>query len=126
MVDGTLLTGLVDGFELAAGMRPAGDAYGGLIPAFFRFGPLDEHFHGRSTGATGPRTPLLGCECGEWGCWPFLARIVVTQRWVTWDAFAQPHRPARDYADFGPFRFERRQYDAALRALCSEIATPED
>ncbi|MFD0740740.1 hypothetical protein ACFQ1L_01260 [Phytohabitans flavus] len=124
-VDGALLTDLVDVFELAAGMQPAGAAYGGLIPAFFRFGPLDKHFHGRSTSTMGPKTPLLGCECGEWGCWPLTARIAVTERSVTWDAFEQPHRPTRDYAGFGPFRFERRRYDAALEGLCLEIAALE-
>jgi hypothetical protein len=65
VVDGELLTGLVDEFEMAEGMQPAGGAYSGLIPAFFRFGPLDEHFHGRSTNAMGPKTALLGCACGE-------------------------------------------------------------
>ncbi|MEU9609304.1 hypothetical protein [Streptomyces sp. NPDC048057] len=49
-IDGTPLTDLVDQFEMNAGMQPAGDAYGGLIPQFFRFGPLEDHFHGRSTG----------------------------------------------------------------------------
>ncbi|MFB7075888.1 hypothetical protein, partial [Streptomyces sp. NPDC056290] len=77
-VDGTPLTALVDAYENAAGMRPAGDAYGGLIPEFFRFGPMQDHFLGVSTGAMGPKTPFLGCECGEWGCWPLMARITAT------------------------------------------------
>ena len=122
VVDGELLTSLVDEFEIAAGMQPAGGAYGGLIPAFFRFGPLDEHFHGRSTSAMGSKTALLGCSCGEWGCWPLMARIAVTQGLVTWDAFEQPHRPERDYARLGPYRFPRRQYDAALVGLRYEVA----
>jgi hypothetical protein len=122
VVDGELLTGLVDEFEMAEGMQPAGGAYSGLIPAFFRFGPLDEHFHGRSTNAMGPKTALLGCACGEWGCWPLMARIVVTKGWVTWDAFEQPHRPGRDYGSLGPYRFPRRQYDAALMGLRYEVA----
>ncbi|MEV7525419.1 hypothetical protein [Streptomyces sp. NPDC091371] len=116
-IDGTQLTELIDRFEIAAGMQPAGDAYGGLIPQFFRFGPMADHFHGRSTRAMGPKTPLLGCECGEWGCWPLMARITVTADLVVWDSFEQPYRTTRDYTEFGPFRFDRHQYDAALRAL---------
>ncbi|MET9615687.1 hypothetical protein [Kitasatospora indigofera] len=43
-IDGTPLTDLIDHFETDAGMQPAGDAYGGLIPRFFRFGPMDDEF----------------------------------------------------------------------------------
>ncbi|MFF3842516.1 hypothetical protein [Streptomyces sp. NPDC001930] len=38
-IDGAPLTELIDGFEIAAGMQPAGDAYGGLIPEFFPVRP---------------------------------------------------------------------------------------
>ncbi|MCX4775443.1 hypothetical protein [Streptomyces sp. NBC_01264] len=125
-IDGAPLTGLIDGFEISAKMEPAGDAYGGLIPAFFRFGPMQDHFLGRSTSAMGPKTPVLGCECGEWGCWPLMARITATANLVTWDAFEQPHRETRDYMPFGPFRFDRHQYDDALRALIAAIGSDSD
>lgn len=121
-IDGAPLTQLIDGFEIAAGMQPAGDAYGGLIPEFFRFGPMLEHFLGLSTNAMGPKTPVLGCECGECGCWPLMVRITATADLVTWDAFEQPHRTTRDYTAFGPFHFDRHQYDDALRTLSSTIS----
>ncbi|GAA1943190.1 hypothetical protein [Kitasatospora viridis] len=124
-IDGIPLTDLIDRFETAARMDPAGDAYGGLIPEFYRFGPLEEHFHGRSTGGTGPKTPLLGCECGEWGCWPLMVGITVTDEQVVWDSFEQPYRKARDYSGFGPFRFDRRQYDDAVRVLSGTIGPDE-
>ncbi|WP_405780667.1 hypothetical protein [Streptomyces sp. NBC_00859] len=57
-IGGAPLTELIDGFEMDAGMQPAGDAYGGLIPEFFRFGPMEDHFRGRSTSATGSETPV--------------------------------------------------------------------
>jgi hypothetical protein len=114
---------LIDRFEIVAGMQPAGDAYDGLIPAFFRFGPMDDHFHGRSTSAMGPKTPVLGCECGEWACWPLMTGITVTDDQVTWDAFEQPYRKARDYSGFGPFRFARRQYDEALAVLMTAVSS---
>lgn len=46
LIDGVPLTELIDRFEMSAGMQPAGCAYGGLIPEFFRFGPMEDHFHG--------------------------------------------------------------------------------
>ncbi|MFG2645098.1 hypothetical protein ACGFYP_29495 [Streptomyces sp. NPDC048370] len=106
-------------------MQPAGDAYGGLIPEFFRFGPLQDHVFERSTNAMGPKTPVLGCECGEWGCWPLMAGITTTTDLVIWDAFEQPHRKTREYTAFGPFQFDRHQYDDALRALNAEFGSPE-
>jgi len=124
-IDGVPLTNLIDQFETDAGMQPAGNAYGGLIPQFFRFGPMEDHFHGRSTGAMGPKTPVLGCECGEWGCWPLMAGITVTPDHVAWDSFEQPHRTTRDYWGFGPFQFDRRQYDDAVQAL-SAATSPDD
>ncbi|WP_151480456.1 hypothetical protein [Streptomyces albicerus] len=124
-IDGEPLTELIDSFEIAAGMRPAGDAYGGLTPQFFRFGPMQDHFLGQSTKAMGPKTPVLGCECGEWGCWPLMARITATAALVTWDSFEQPHRKTRDYTAFGPFQFDHHQYADALRALDAAIGSDE-
>lgn len=106
-------------------MQPAGDAYGGLIPKFFRFGPMEDHFHGRSAGAMGPKTPVLGCECGEWGCWPLMASITLTPDRVTWDSFEQPHRTTRDYSGFGPFHFDRHQYEDAVKALSAAVSADE-
>ncbi|MFJ9711472.1 hypothetical protein [Streptomyces sp. NPDC101234] len=120
-IDGVPLTDLIDRFEADAEMRPAGDAYGGLVPEFYRFGPMEDHFHGRSTGAIGPRTPVLGCECGEWACWPLMAGITVTPDHVTWHSFEQPHRTTRDYSGFGRFLFDRRPYDDAVQVLSAAI-----
>ena len=89
----------------------------GLIPAFFKFGATAAHFLGHASGPDSRRVPLLGCECGEWGCWPLLAEIVADARKVVWTNFEQPHRPARDYSEFGPFHFTRADYDRALAEL---------
>ncbi|GHF08791.1 MULTISPECIES: hypothetical protein [Streptomyces] len=119
-IDGLLLTELIDTFEKSAGMRPAGNAYGGLSPQHYRF-RMEDHFHGPSTNAMGPKMPVLGCSCGEWGCWPLMARITMTADLVAWDSFEQPYRTARDYTAFGPFRFDRHRYNAALRDLSTAV-----
>ena len=80
--------------------------------------PLSRYLLGRPiplySGDNG-RSILLVCECGEPGCWPLEARIVVTDESVTWTDFRQPHRPTWDYSQFGPFVFNRAQYESALR-----------
>jgi len=60
---------------------------------------------------------LLGCQCGEVGCWPLEARISFNERSVVWDNFRQPYRPARDYSQFGPFVFEIEQHARAAKQL---------
>ena len=66
---------------------------------------------------------LLGCDCGEVGCWPLEARISLTDETVMWSDFSQPHRDAWNYTDFGPFRFARDQYEAAIRDAVSTISS---
>jgi hypothetical protein len=124
VVDGQELTDLAHDFEKATGMETRDVSYGGLIPANFRFGPLSRHFlaaDGAFVNENG-KVPLLGCECGEWGCWPLLASITVTGDEVAWSEFEQPYRQERNYGEFGPFRFERSQYDEALRRLESAVS----
>lgn len=117
MIDDVALTDLIDDFERRAGMEPRDDAYGGLIPAFYRFGAAAEHFLGVPPGREAGRVPLLGCECGEWGCWPLTADVHATVDEVVWANFGQPHRVDRDYSGFGPFRFGRADYEDALAEL---------
>lgn len=61
-------------------------------------------------------TVLLGCTCGEWGCWPLTARVTVDEESVVWAGFRHGHRDW-DYDRLGPFRFARGQYQAALAAV---------
>ena len=53
---------------------------------------------------------VLGCICGEPGCWPLLVRIRAGDEVVTWDNFEQPHRKHWRYDRLGPFVFDRSQY----------------
>ncbi|GGJ79088.1 hypothetical protein GCM10010123_06270 [Pilimelia anulata] len=58
---------------------------------------------------------LLGCGCGDWGCWPFTAMVDVTDDAVTWSGFRTGHRDW-DYAGLPALSFARHRYVAELRA----------
>ncbi|MFS8096459.1 hypothetical protein LFM09_04900 [Lentzea alba] len=104
LIDGVPLTERIDTFELRARMKPAGDAYGGLTS-------------GSNLLRPGRGVAVLGCSCGDVGCWPLLADITVDGDTIVWNEFRQPYREDRDYTRFGPFRFDRAQYEAALEKL---------
>ena len=60
-------------------------------------------------------TVLLGCECGEWGCWPLTTQVTADDELILWSRFRQGHRNW-DYSRLGPFLFSREQYERALMA----------
>ena len=60
-------------------------------------------------------TVLLGCGCGDWGCWPFTAIVRVTADTVTWSGYRTGHRDW-DYRELREIAFDRFQYEEALRA----------
>jgi hypothetical protein len=57
---------------------------------------------------------ILGCVCGDVGCWPFLVKITLREDVVIWDGFEQPHRHAWRYDEMRPFVFDRAQYFSAV------------
>lgn len=114
-VDGVRLTDMVSAFERERGFAPAG-AYGGFVPAYYDYGPLDLYLLGRAPEWNG-QVHLLVCECGEWGCWSLRADVVDDGEVVEWRGFAQPHADAWDYAGFGPFKFSRPEYVRAIAAV---------
>jgi hypothetical protein len=73
VVDGTPLSEMVAAFEREQHFEPAG-GFGGLIPEWFKYGALEKYFLGdfEHVGyfARMNRVYLLGCQCGEVGCWP--------------------------------------------------------
>lgn len=91
--------------------------------------PLEkDRFLGKSASlfyAEEPRMTFLVCGCGEDGCWPLHGRITVDEVHVCWTAFGQPHRPAWEYSNFGPFVFERTAYEAELRTLSDYVMACE-
>lgn len=122
VIDDVDLVTRVSEFERRAQMEPAG-GYGGLFPSRFRFGPANVHYFGGGFGEQG-RMPVLGCACGEWGCWPLWTSVVATDERVTWSRFEQPFRPDRDYGGLGPLDFDRAEYEIAVTALEADWATP--
>ncbi|SKA95663.1 hypothetical protein SAMN06295879_2056 [Agreia bicolorata] len=124
-IDGTRLTELVADFEAGFSDSPTG-GYGGIVPQHFKFGDLSKYYLGlddHQWPAPG-EVWLLGCECGEVGCWPLSAHVAVTEEMVVWSGFKQPYRTKRDYSRLGPFEFTRSQYDAAVQAAIAEM--PDD
>jgi hypothetical protein len=120
VVDGVRLSDLVTAHEAAAGFDVVG-GYGGLVLDQFRFGDLDRYLVGDGSWPGPGTASLLGCECGEVGCWSLDARVTVADGLVVWDRFRQPHRPQRDYADFGPFVFDERAYRAAVDEAAAAV-----
>ena len=123
-VDGTPLTELIEAFEAGLNDSPVG-GYGGIVPEYFRFGDLSKYY----LGCENQQWPapghlwLLGCACGEVGCWPLSAQVTVTDSTVMWSAFSQPFREHRDYSGFGPFEFDRTQYEIAVREAVAGLGT---
>ena len=123
-VDDVSLVDLVAGYEHAAGFDVPG-AYAGLVLDHFRFGDLTGYLLGQPESGYWKLRPviaLLGCDCGEVGCWPLEARVLVENDLVIWRGFEQPFRPRRDYGSFGPFTFRRSQYERAVRDVAERIA----
>lgn len=58
---------------------------------------------------------LLGCICGDTGCWPLSAKVTTPRGQVIWSRFRTGHR-SWDLRALGPFFFRRAQYQAALVA----------
>jgi hypothetical protein len=122
MIDGRRLTELVAEFEDRCGYEPAG-GYAGLVPSRINLEPLFEYFMAESPSESTRKAGyyLLGCTCGEAGCWPLMARIAKEEGHVTWHEFTQPFRPERDYSSFGPFSFDLEEYRHAVAEMVSKL-----
>lgn len=115
---------MVSAFERGQGYEPVG-GYAALIPGWFRYGPLDQYYLGLASSqyfAELQGIYVLTCfHCGQVGCWPLVCAVSHADETVIWSKFRQPHRPKRDYSGFGPFIFDRTQYDAAVTELVAQL-----
>jgi hypothetical protein len=128
IVDGVPIDQSIARFEKDRDFDVAG-GYGGLVLDSFAFGDLRSYFLGavdhRYFSKIGKIAVLACGDCGELGCWPLYSVVSVDDDSVTWSEFEQPHRRGRDYTGFGPFEFEREQYEAALEGLLARINRSE-
>lgn len=70
-------------------------------------------------------TEILCCTCREEGCWSLYCKIELTDSLVTWSGFEQPQREGEwSYDTFGPFTFDRAQYETALQEAASMKSQP--
>lgn len=89
-----------------------------LLPSRHMLGEPEARYASRDG-----RTQIFVCgDCQEDGCWPLSVRIEVDEDTVRWRDFEQPHRRLPGphtqewtYEGIGPFTFDRRQYEAAIR-----------
>jgi hypothetical protein len=69
---------------------------------------------------------VLGCECGDVGCWPFRVGITLRDDVVIWDDFEQPHRRAWRYDELRSFVFDRTRYLSPLDRKPAYTNSPND
>jgi hypothetical protein len=123
-IDGTTLSDLASAYEIARGYDDPAGGYGGLVPDYMRYGPMDDYFLGRGTSPCRQEDGtqyMLGCQCGEVGCWPLIGQIVELPGAYEWRNFYNPCRTARDYRGLGPFRFGASAYVQAVSQMTKEL-----
>jgi hypothetical protein len=124
-IDGISLVDLVAAYETGRDYNDPAGGYGGIVPEYMRYGPIDDYFLGRRISPCRNEDGaqyLLGCQCGEVGCWPLMGRIVASAGVYEWRDLHNPCRDARDYSGLGPYRFEAAAYEQAARQLKKDLA----
>lgn len=117
-LSGVPLAELLRGVELPAARRRghaslAGD-YAGLTGDAVRW--PGRHYLGEPhESLSGRDSVLLGCTCGDTGCWPFSAVVHLGEDTVVWTDYAHGFLDA-DYCELREFTFDRAQYEDAVRA----------
>jgi len=117
IIDGSSLVDLVTDYEEGRGWELAG-IHDGLVLEESQLEDLPEHLlHGKPSPPHDAGIAVLGCTCGVNECLPFLAEIRITDDQVLWGGFQNPLAAGLswDYSDFGPFVFDKAQYEVALQ-----------
>jgi hypothetical protein len=87
------------------------------------YGNLDENDLFNYNG----KTQVLGCNCGESGCWPLLVKITVNDETIVWSDFEQPHRSEDsaggywDYSNLKQLEFDKKDYEEQLTIVCMQL-----
>lgn len=88
-------------------LRRTGELSFGYAQRYFVIEPDDSDFNA---------TVLLGCNCGEPGCWMLLIKSQTENNVITWSDFRQFHRPAWKYY-LGPYIFDSSKYHQELKRV---------
>jgi hypothetical protein len=67
------------------------------------------------------RVAVGACGCSYPGCDSLLVKIDVSDDDVVWHDFRRHNRPSVTYADRGPFRFNRSDYEAAVANAAENV-----
>jgi hypothetical protein len=115
---------LVTEYEEAQNWDDAG-IHEGLVLARDDMEVLPEYLlHGRSLlrNLSHNGTVLLGCTCGNVDDGPFYGQVQLLEDRVRWLGFENPMADglAWDYTGFGPFAFDRGQYEQAITDAMAE------
>ncbi|MEC0129145.1 hypothetical protein [Paenibacillus pabuli] len=115
---------IIKRYEVQFDPKIAGN-YDGLNINFYK--DIDEHFFGELNENDlfnyDGKTQILGCDCGEPGCWPLLIKISVSDEIIVWSDFEQPYRNEDsaggywDYSNLKPFVFHRKQYEEQIKEI---------
>jgi len=106
-------------FARQEGSPDIAGGYAGLRPEEIFF-PSRRLLDEPETCSSDEKVAVLGCECGEIDCWPFLVRITARDDVVIWSDFEQPHRSGHfvgrpwSYEQLQSFLFDRARYMAEL------------
>jgi hypothetical protein len=112
---------MVNGEELDELVHTYEDALGYLVGGYKAIAvnsPQEaiESLEGKPNGwpGEGRQLFLVDDACGVPGCFPVFGRIRLGSKVVEWFDFSNPFRPDHDYSGLR-FRFDRAQYEAAVR-----------
>jgi hypothetical protein len=117
IIDGRSLVDLVTDYEEGRGWELAG-IHDGLVLDESQLADFSERMlRSRPSSLHDARVAVLGCTCGVNECLPFLAQVRITDDRVLWEAFQNPLAAGLswDYCEFGPFVFDRTQYEVAFQ-----------
>jgi hypothetical protein len=116
-VDGSLLQDQIRPYEQPFADAEGQPALAGQYVGLVKRGLSAKQFLSRpsQTWFGDGDTILLGCNCGDAGCWPLTAHVEVGPR-VVWRNFRTGHRKW-DLSAFGPFEFDRAKYETSLNRV---------
>jgi hypothetical protein len=122
IIDGRSLVDLVTDYEEAQDWELAGIHDGLVLDEWQLEDFLEYLLHCKPNSPHDAGIAVLGCTCGVNECLPFLAKVRITDDQVWWEGFRNPLAAGLswDYSDFGPFVFDRAQFEVAVQKAMGE------